>query len=387
MLGNDKVYIMKSIQYLNNLKGSPADRLSQLEKEFAVSNKQGKYGEENLFILNYCQIDSPKYSPIAKECRGLVIQWLDNSFNLIAKSFDRFFNLGEDQSIKNKFNWNNFETQEKLDVSLLLVYKHNNQIRVNTRNTFGDGKVNMLNKTFEELFWSTVNEVNLDNYFCDHPDSTLVYELVSPYNKIVRSYPNTSAFLLTIFNKEKELTTGQVNDINNSYYLGDRPNTFKFSCQDEVTTYLEDMEDKTFEGFVLRDDSNIRIKVKKSSYLRLHRLKGNNPTLKSILEIVINNEQDEFISYFPEYHKLVNIIKQEKENKLKESLAIWDKLSSLKNKKDFAIALEKTECIFKNSLYGLYDKKLDLKSAFSPNKIKVPLLKWTEKHCSGLDCQ
>lgn len=44
-------------------------------------------------ILNYCQIESPKKNLIVQECRGLVL----NSKNgeIIAKSFNRFFNLGE----------------------------------------------------------------------------------------------------------------------------------------------------------------------------------------------------------------------------------------------------------------------------------------------------
>lgn len=46
-----------------------------------------------LVILNYSQIDSPKKDPICMECRGLTLEL--NTWNLVARSFLRFFNLNE----------------------------------------------------------------------------------------------------------------------------------------------------------------------------------------------------------------------------------------------------------------------------------------------------
>lgn len=65
-------------------------------------------------ILNYCQIDSYKhrFKPIVRECRGLVLN--SESFSVIAKGFNRFFNIGENPG-DSVFNWNKFETYEKVD--------------------------------------------------------------------------------------------------------------------------------------------------------------------------------------------------------------------------------------------------------------------------------
>jgi hypothetical protein len=65
-------------------------------------------------ILNYCQIDSYKhrFNPIVRECRGLVLN--RECFSVIAKGFNRFFNIGENPN-DSVFNWNKFETYEKVD--------------------------------------------------------------------------------------------------------------------------------------------------------------------------------------------------------------------------------------------------------------------------------
>jgi hypothetical protein len=46
-----------------------------------------------LVTVNYDQIESPKTHPIVRECRGLVLH--RQTFDLVARSFPRFFNWGE----------------------------------------------------------------------------------------------------------------------------------------------------------------------------------------------------------------------------------------------------------------------------------------------------
>lgn len=62
-------------------------------------------------ILNYSQIDSPKYDPIVRECRGLVID--RNTNEVVARAFDRFYNYGEYIEGDKKFDWSSATVQEK----------------------------------------------------------------------------------------------------------------------------------------------------------------------------------------------------------------------------------------------------------------------------------
>jgi tRNA splicing ligase len=76
-------------------------------QEFLLENQNGlellkvepynldiKEYESGLVVLNYNQINSPKYDPIVMECRGLILDSKD-SWKIVAKSFRRFFNYGE----------------------------------------------------------------------------------------------------------------------------------------------------------------------------------------------------------------------------------------------------------------------------------------------------
>jgi tRNA splicing ligase len=56
-------------------------------------------------------IGSQKNHPITNECRGLVLE--TGTWKIVAKTFNRFFNLGELANTPDKFNWNNFRCESK----------------------------------------------------------------------------------------------------------------------------------------------------------------------------------------------------------------------------------------------------------------------------------
>ena len=45
--------------------------------------------------FKYNQLESPRTHPIVRECRGVVLE--DKTWKLVAKPFNRFFNVGEVQ--------------------------------------------------------------------------------------------------------------------------------------------------------------------------------------------------------------------------------------------------------------------------------------------------
>ena len=67
------------------------DGLDRLTELFGI--KVRRYPEDNLVLLDYNQIDSPKTHPIVIECRSLILA-LD-TLEVVSRKFDRFFNLGE----------------------------------------------------------------------------------------------------------------------------------------------------------------------------------------------------------------------------------------------------------------------------------------------------
>ncbi len=86
-------------------------------------------------ILNYNQIESPKTDKIVRECRGLVLH--SDTYDLVARSFSRFFNWGEVQEEMKNFDFSNFIVQEKIDG----CFQYNTTLNIWGGGTIRIGKV------------------------------------------------------------------------------------------------------------------------------------------------------------------------------------------------------------------------------------------------------
>lgn len=328
---------------------------------------------EDLVILNYDQIESPKTNPIVEECRGLVLHKIN--FDVIAKSFNRFYNLGEVQDKLNQFNWNDFTIESKEDGSLILIYYFNGQWFANTRGSFGNSVLYGFefeeNSTFtwRNLICSAlkINDLQDLNKFLN-PNYTYVCELVSPYNKIVRYYKESFLYLLTIFEKDKELTIEERNAhqkiLNIPFLL---PSAFYFKTKEEILDYIHQNSsiDQTFEGVIIRDNNNNRWKIKSKTYVALHHLKGNNNLFnpKHHIPLILAGELDEVLTFFPEAKEKLFKTKAKIEKEWKKVERLWQNLYHLgqgKNQqKDFALAIaDKTKVA--GILFSARQSKLQL---------------------------
>lgn len=104
--------------------------LEDLKNNFGIKTT---FHEDGRVILNYHQIDSykHKYNPIVLECRGLVLD-RNNNFELVARSFPRFFNLGEHRESQDRFVWEGSTATDKEDG----CFGYNTQL-----NIWGGGKI------------------------------------------------------------------------------------------------------------------------------------------------------------------------------------------------------------------------------------------------------
>jgi hypothetical protein len=268
--------------------------LTDLKAEYGIEVTE--HPTEPLVILNYNQIESPKNEIIAQECRALTLE--KDTWNVVARSFTRFFNYGEMVDLTSKFNWNKFEVTSKEDGSLMVMYNYKGTWRVNTRGSFAKGNVCDGGPTWENLFFDALGGVKVANELLS-PQSSFVFELCSPWNKVVRQYTKPTLFLLTIFNKDL---------------------------------------DATFEGVVCRDNTNMRIKVKNARYISLHTLKGNNNIFlnKNLVPFVLAGEGSELLTYFPEVRQKYERIETIINNAKSELVRIWDEAKYIENQKDFA---------------------------------------------------
>lgn len=313
--------------------------IEKLKSKYKVKITSNDYDDR--MLLNYDQLDSEhKTSPITRNCRGLCLN--KNDFSLISRGFERFFNLGEYREDDNKFDWNNCFATSKEDGSYIQLYWYNNKWQVQTRASFGIGPIDDTDVTFDELFWkaatSKFNEPDVLN-----KKYTYIFELCSTYNKIVRHYPNPTLYLLSIFEGENELEWEEVMQHARILQVL-TPTRYEFHSINEVKEHIEWMSklDKTYEGVVLRDKDNNRLKVKNPDYLLLHRIRGETGQLhspKNLLPFILKGELDELFCYYPEVIETVEKMEKVLKGELSYLTNVWNAVKGSATRKEFALKI------------------------------------------------
>ena len=208
-------------------------------------------------IYNYsrtCQYES-KWDDITKMCRGLI---LDQDGNVIAKGFDKFFNLEEHTSeeIPNE----PFEVFEKLDGSLGILFWYQGQWILATKGSF----------TSEQ----SIRAKEILNKYNYHPipkGYTTLVEIIYPENRIVCGYGNEeSLVVLSMINN----SSGKELDYTSLLYISDETRMPVVKKYDGINDYktLKSLISKDREGYVVRFRNGFRMKIKGEEYVRLHRI-------------------------------------------------------------------------------------------------------------------
>lgn len=311
---------------------SPKEALSQLNIVFDI--RLTYHPSEPLVILNY-GLESPKTLALSRECRGLTLDYEDN-FRVVAKGFTRFFNYGEALAETQGFDWKNFCCTSKEDGSILLIFKYKNLWRVNTRGSFGCGIPNELHgRTWEELFYDVVDEIALDEI---KDNVTLVCELVSPYTKVVRQYPKTDVYLLSMFDNDTLEEYQEILDIVAQRLRLNRPQKYSFKNIKEIQSFCENHPEATYEGVVVFDGVE-RLKIKNSRYLSLHHLRGEGQNLysvKNLISFILSGDTEELLCYFPEVKTKLDEYTTKIDTAYLQLMKVWNEAESIASQKEFA---------------------------------------------------
>jgi hypothetical protein len=347
----------------------------QNEPYFLNVKQHPKYPE--LFQFTYDSIESPKGDLLVQQCRGLILNSADN-WNVVAYPFNRFFNGGEFQA--DKINWEKAKVQEKLDGSLIIMYYYDNKWQIATRGSpdasgpvgdfqwIEDGKTVPL--TFSRLFWHSaeywMEGLSRTGYF--DRINTYMWELTSPYNRIVCDY---TEFGPIFYKKEEdpeiysddELVdkTGYAGDGSRITLIGVRNNITGFEF--DASTYLGDVHYvvKEFpltsleeviqaasklnplkqEGFIVLDDQFHRIKIKSPAYVAIHHIRDGNPR-KRLMEIIQSGESDEMLAYkildeWPAEKKMYEEMKAKIDYLILISEQFYAIIKDIEVQKDFAL--------------------------------------------------
>lgn len=317
---------MKVVKYIKE------NGLEKLNQEFGVITK---IYPEGLIVLNYDQINSPK-NEITNECRGLI---LDKEFNVVSRSFDRFFNYGENFAT---FNPETSVAYEKVDGSLIKIYNWEGIWYVSTRGTaFAESGVNGWDITFKDMVFKALG-CNTEEDFQNKCDNwlacsrTYIFEVTGVENRVVTRYSGYDLWFLASRNNLSGKYYSH-ESINIMMAFGAKtPQQFKFNSIEaclETAKHLPDLQ----EGYVMYENGIPVCKVKSPAYVAVHHIRGEGLSPKRIAELVVINEQEEYLTYFEEDREHFTPYVEALSNALTEAQAIFDKAILCETQKEFAL--------------------------------------------------
>lgn len=266
-----------------------------------------KHPEVDYYIYNYTNqavFDRVwERWPIVKKCRGLI---LDGKGNIIARPFEKFFNYEEyNGQIPDFFD---FEVYEKLDGSLGILYHIDKTPYIATRGSFTSSQAIEATKILHEKWKRT---------FFD-PRITFLFEIIYPENRIVVHYGDRRELVLLAGIYKHTGFDVDYNDLQKCCMFWNMPLVKNYGTGTDLQK-LREIQEENKEGFVIKFNTGLRIKMKFEEYVRLHRI-VTGVSSKSIWELLSNgHELDEVINNVPdEFFDWVRKVENDLKDKFKE---------------------------------------------------------------------
>ncbi len=267
-----------------------------------MSEKHIKVKEKgNLAIFNY-DISCDFADPVVCEARGIILDKAEQK--IVCRGFDKFFNFSEPYAAV--IDWSTARVQEKIDGSIVKMYWYDNAWYWSTNGminaedaSVADG-LPVLN--FMDIIAGCENYqtiVSLQETL--NKDNTYIFELVSPYTRIVVPYKTSMLYHIG--------TRSNVTGLESKERLPIVcPKEYSLMTLDDCVRAVSELNNSDIrvdhEGFVVVDDQFRRIKIKSPEYVYLHHTLNNRVMTKGKILELIDNEDfnvDAFLLEFPEY--------------------------------------------------------------------------------------
>lgn len=324
-----KLKLLKFIKQNSNWK----ELLQQ--KPYCLTIKE----EDDFILFKYNQIDSDFQNEIVRECRGLIF---DNKFKPVCVPFFKFGNYGENYCPD--IDWKSARVQEKIDGSLIKVWFYDDKWRISTNGTINANKSDLGKslfsvldipfETYGQLFYKAAENVGLD-FEKLNKNYTYMFELVSPYNKVVVPYKDITIYHIGTRNN---LTLEELDED-----IGvQKPKHFDLHTLEDCIETAKKMP-YSEEGYVVVDKNWNRVKIKSPQYVAVHHLKNNRDlNIASLVQLIRTNETEEFCIYFPEYKEFIEKLKNKLQDTIEQMEKNLDKIKTrnYETKKDFALEVK-----------------------------------------------
>lgn len=323
-LDPEKGYIVREIENIKDIQLLARQGFNDWQELGFVSVKP----RSDLRIFNYTARAQYEYrwNYFEQVSRGLILN--SQTGEIVARSFDKFFNWGEGD----RFSTSKIRTvTEKMDGSLGILYRESSKFRIATRGSFES----------DQAIWATeFLQGNFD--LAGLPvEMTLLFEIIYPGNRIVVDYQG----------REDLVLLGIRNRVTGQYYTRQAvkvianaagfslPTLYQFETTEQINIALKELDGNS-EGWVVVFEDGQRFKFKGEEYFRLHKLISG-LSFKNTLECVANGSLDELRQLVPdeflsEVNKWVQEI-QETAKKVKQAVGQAFDEAPKETRKEFAL--------------------------------------------------
>jgi len=298
------------------------------------TKRKGRY-----VLLRYNQYDSDFTLEIVRECRGVILDEQEN-YKPVCVPFYKFGNYGE--TYVPDIEWSTARVQEKIDGSIIKLWYHNGEWHtssngeIDARSAVAQGAWSgeKSNVTLFDLFWDAWSRTGVSLSSLD-TNFTFMFELTSPFNRIVVRYPETEIWHIGTRDN------GTLQECHIDIGIK-KPAEYPLQTLEDVITAAKSLEDNR-EGFVVVDGKYNRVKVKSPRYVVLAHLLAGVSTDRNLLELILKGEKSEFLTYFPEYEP--DVLRMESKyasliNRLEDEAALVFS-TAYENRKEMAAVITK----------------------------------------------
>ncbi len=238
---------------------------TKLEEAVIQNRVRRNINDHGLALYTYTEktVYDKDWDDITIMARGLILDTIAEK--IIATPFPKFFNYGERLDSTEHYAALRdmpFETFEKMDGSLIIIYHHNGNWKCATKGSLGS----------EQAIWATDwlhKNLKITSLL---PGITYLAEAIYPQNRIVVDYKGEEKLVLlgAYLENGKELN---VKDIDEHASLANFPivSSHNYSKISELLAIANSL-DCNSEGFVIRFQDGSRLKIKGAEYCRIHKI-------------------------------------------------------------------------------------------------------------------
>lgn len=309
------------------------------------------------------------WNEYTRAARGLILE--KSTGKVIAKPFPKFFNMGEMEEtfLVNLPMGMNYTSFEKVDGSLGIIFNHDGQWQIATRGSFYSEQAQKGAELLKKYDLSAINSA-----------TTLLAEIIYPANKIIVDYGQEEKLVLI-----GAYDTGSGHEFNPATVLQFSQQTgmphaklFAYSIMDMVE--LQKTLPKDEEGFVVRFDNGLRVKIKGEEYLRIAKMLSHMSPISFWESMVDGKVPREYLAQLPEefkkeFESIVETLESQFKVTLEEvkqdSYALPTRELSPEGRKSIGIFLRDTaEVKHKSAMFPLLEGKMGVVTKYVMKQIR-----------------